>query len=216
MKIVAVTACPTGIAHTYMAAEQLEKSARAAGHQIKVETQGAMGIENELSAQEIREAEVDNSTPWARKHWRALEWNYRRAPHFKTYADGFRELYDRPWKSFCELTCAFIELILRVLGLSTPMERTSALGITGESTGLVLAMCKATGADTYISGVHGKDYLDVAEFERQGIKLVFQEFQCPVYPQCWPGEFIPNLSIVDLIFNCGPESLKVLTRDRHA
>ena len=58
MKIVAVTACPTGIAHTYMAAEQLEKTARAAGHQIKVETQGAMGIENELSAQEIREAEV--------------------------------------------------------------------------------------------------------------------------------------------------------------
>ena len=58
MKIVAVTACPTGIAHTYMAAEQLEKSARAAGHQIKVETQGAMGIENELIGQEIREAEV--------------------------------------------------------------------------------------------------------------------------------------------------------------
>ena len=58
MKIVAVTACPTGIAHTYMAAESLEKCARAAGHQIKVETQGAMGIENELSAQEIREAEV--------------------------------------------------------------------------------------------------------------------------------------------------------------
>ena len=58
MKIVAVTACPTGIAHTYMAAEQLEKTAKAAGHQIRVETQGAMGIENELSAQEIREAEV--------------------------------------------------------------------------------------------------------------------------------------------------------------
>jgi len=58
MKIVAVTACPTGIAHTYMAAESLEKCARAAGHQIKVETQGAMGIENELSAAEIREAEV--------------------------------------------------------------------------------------------------------------------------------------------------------------
>ena len=58
MKIVAVTACPTGIAHTYMAAEQLEKTALALGHQIKVETQGAMGIENELGAQEIREAEV--------------------------------------------------------------------------------------------------------------------------------------------------------------
>lgn len=58
MKIVAVTACPTGIAHTYMAAEQLEKTAKAAGHQIRVETQGAMGIENEVSAKEIAEAEV--------------------------------------------------------------------------------------------------------------------------------------------------------------
>jgi fructose-specific phosphotransferase system IIB component len=58
MKIVAVTACPTGIAHTYMAAEQIEKTARALGHEIKVETQGSMGIENELSAREIREADV--------------------------------------------------------------------------------------------------------------------------------------------------------------
>ncbi len=58
MKIVAVTACPTGIAHTYMAAEQLEKTARALGHQIKVETQGAMGIENQLSAKDIRDADV--------------------------------------------------------------------------------------------------------------------------------------------------------------
>lgn len=57
MKIVAVTACPTGIAHTYMAAEQLEKTAKSLGHQIKVETQGAMGIENELKASEIKEAD---------------------------------------------------------------------------------------------------------------------------------------------------------------
>jgi fructose-specific phosphotransferase system IIB component len=58
MKIVAVTACPTGIAHTYMAAEQLEKTAKALGHEIKVETQGAMGIENELTTDDIRRAEV--------------------------------------------------------------------------------------------------------------------------------------------------------------
>jgi PTS system fructose-specific IIB component/fructose-specific PTS system IIB-like component len=58
MKIIAVTACPTGIAHTYMAAEQLEKTAKKLGHSIKVETQGAMGIENELTAAEIAAAEV--------------------------------------------------------------------------------------------------------------------------------------------------------------
>ncbi len=58
MKIVAITACPTGIAHTYMAAEQLEKTGKKLGHTIKVETQGAMGIENELSQEEIDAADV--------------------------------------------------------------------------------------------------------------------------------------------------------------
>ena len=58
MRIVAVTACPTGIAHTYMAAEQIEKTARALGHEIRVETQGSLGIENELAAGDIRDADV--------------------------------------------------------------------------------------------------------------------------------------------------------------
>jgi|SRR5215510_829023 len=58
MKIVAVTACPTGIAHTYMAAARLEKIAKELGHEIKVETQGALGIENKLSDKEILEAKV--------------------------------------------------------------------------------------------------------------------------------------------------------------
>ena len=58
MKLIAVTACPTGIAHTYMAAEKLEQTARKLGHEIKVETQGAMGIENELSARDIDNASV--------------------------------------------------------------------------------------------------------------------------------------------------------------
>lgn len=58
MKIVAVTACPTGIAHTYMAAAQLEKAAKKLGHTIKVETQGSMGIENEISEKDVADAEV--------------------------------------------------------------------------------------------------------------------------------------------------------------
>ncbi len=58
MKIVAVTACPTGIAHTYMAAEHLEKAAKSLGHHIKLETQGAMGIENELTKADVKDADV--------------------------------------------------------------------------------------------------------------------------------------------------------------
>ena len=58
MKIIAVTACPTGIAHTYMAAERLERTAKKMGLDIKVETQGAMGIENELDQEDIAHADV--------------------------------------------------------------------------------------------------------------------------------------------------------------
>jgi fructose-specific phosphotransferase system IIB component len=58
MKIVAVTACPTGIAHTYMAAARLEKIAKTLGHEIKVETQGAMGIENKLTESDIKQATI--------------------------------------------------------------------------------------------------------------------------------------------------------------
>ncbi len=58
MKIVAVTACPTGIAHTYMAAARLEKVAKDLGHEIKVETQGAMGVENKLTENDIRQAQI--------------------------------------------------------------------------------------------------------------------------------------------------------------
>lgn len=58
MKIVAVTACPTGIAHTYMAAEALEKAAKKMGHTIKVETQGSIGIENKISTKEVAAADV--------------------------------------------------------------------------------------------------------------------------------------------------------------
>jgi hypothetical protein len=167
-------------------------------------------------AQRIDEAELDNATPWARKHWRALEWNYRRAPFFKDYAAEFRALYERPWTRFADLACAFLELLLRLLGLPRTVERTSALGISGEAADLILAMCRAVGADTYLSGVHGRDYLDPAAFERAGVRLVFQEWTCPSYPQCWPGPFVPNLSVVDLLFNVGPDSLRTLCGDRPA
>lgn len=164
--------------------------------------------------QSIREAVIDNSSPWARKHWRAIEWNYRRARYFADYAAEFESLYQKPWTLFCDLSCAFLSLLLKLLGIPRTFDRTSVLGIQGESTGLVLAMCRATGADTYLSGVHGRDYLDFEEFRKNGVHLAFQEYKAPTHPQCWPGAFVPDLSVIDLLFNCGPDSLKVLMDDR--
>lgn len=58
MKIVGVAACTVGIAHTYIAQEKLENAAKKVGHEIAIETQGTIGIENELTAQQIKEADI--------------------------------------------------------------------------------------------------------------------------------------------------------------
>lgn len=58
MKILAITACTAGIAHTYIAKEKLENAAKELGDSIKVETQGSIGVENELTPDEIRDADV--------------------------------------------------------------------------------------------------------------------------------------------------------------
>ncbi len=166
--------------------------------------------------QDISEALIDPAVPWARKHWRTIEWNYRRAKHFEEYAADFKAMYEGEWTRFSDLSCAFLSLLLRLLGIPRTFERTSTLGIKGESTGLVAAMCKAAGADTYLSGPHGRDYLDVPALGTAGIRVEFQDFTCPQYPQCWPGPFIPDLSVIDLLFNCGPDSLRVLRGDRQA
>lgn len=73
MKILGVTACPTGIAHTYMAAEAIESAAKKAGYDVKVETRGSVGVENGLTEKEIAEAEFiilacDTTVPMERFH----------------------------------------------------------------------------------------------------------------------------------------------------
>lgn len=166
--------------------------------------------------QKVREARIDPALPWARKHWKTLEWNYRKSPYFPLYAPELAELYAKPWDGFCEMTCAFIEVLLRFLGIRTPVERQSVLGVTGEGGGLILNLCRAVGADAYLSGTHGRDYLDPAALQAGGVRVVFQDWSCPPYPQGRPGPFVPDLSVLDLLFHCGPDSLKVLLRDRAA
>lgn len=160
--------------------------------------------------QTIRETRINNAEPWARKHWRSIEWNYGKAPHFAAHADALRAVYERKWEWVWELSVELIRLILGWLAVRTPVKISQDLGIAGEATDLVVDICRKTGADTYLSGAHGKDYLEAAKFDAAGLKLVFQEFEPRVYPQTPPGPFVPNLSVLDLIFNCGPDSRRVL------
>ena len=155
------------------------------------------------------EIELDNTQPWAKKHWRSIEQNYSKAPYFDLYAPFFEETYKRTWTYLAELNEYMLLWFLETLGITRKFLRASQLQFEGKKSDLVLDMCRKVGADTFIFGSLGAHYAQQKEFERAGISLLFQNYVHPVYPQLH-GAFIPHLSIIDLLFNCGPQSLQIL------
>jgi len=103
--------------------------------------------------------------------------------------------------------------LLEALGLRLPVTTASALGVTGVKTELIVNLCRAVGAETYLHGKHGREYADVTQMERSGIRNLFQDYQHPVYRQQF-GAFVPQLSVIDLLFNHGPDSLAILRGQR--
>ncbi len=82
----------------------------------------------------------------------------------------------------------------------------SSLDVSGKKNDLIIAQCKALGADVFLSGAGGRDYIDLKKFKGEGIDVEFQEFNYPVYHQLW-GDFVPNLSVVDYLFCTGKHIL---------
>ncbi len=160
--------------------------------------------------QTIAETEINNNVNWRHKHWQALLSNYRKAPFFEQYAEGFQKAYEREWTHLGELNMYFVERLCEWLGVQTRFVRSSELGgDKGAATDALVHICQAVGANAYLSGAGGRDYVEAELFARAGISLTFQDYQHPVYPQLF-GDFVSHLSIVDLLFNVGPDSLDVL------
>jgi hypothetical protein len=160
--------------------------------------------------QKIMETEINTTLPWARKHWRSLVTNYGKAPYFSQYSDFFDETYNqKTWLSFSDLSTHLILYLMKALGMERPVKKASEIGATGKGDELIIDMCQKTGADSYLHGKHGKDYIDESKFQAAKIKCLYQDFEHPVYQQQFEP-FMPYLSVVDLLFNHGPESLDIL------
>jgi len=156
------------------------------------------------------EVKIDNKYRWARKHWTSISMNYARAPFFSLYENFFNDVYTTEWNYLSELNEHITKFLIESLGIKTKFVKAStSLQLEGHKSALVLDMCMKMNAKTIIFGGEGKNYAEVEDFESAGIKPIFQEYEHPVYPQIH-GEFIPNMSVIDLLFNCGPKSLDVL------
>lgn len=162
----------------------------------------------------LSDVRIVQNSGWQRKHWRSLELAYQRAPFWSSYAPGLRMFYmDAQWTHLVDLTHDMLRWFMDQLELGQPIVRASSLpGLGGTKSELVLSMCQAMHASEYIFGALGRDYADVAAFENAGIRVRFQEYEHPTYPQLGRG-FVPCLSVIDLLMNVGPDSLKVLRND---
>lgn len=147
---------------------------------------------------------------WKQKHLKAVELNYRRAPYFSEVFDLYREQVLRH-NRFVELNIGLIETFTAYLEITTPQVRLSELLATfGQKSQLIVDICRAVGADSYLSGIGGgEEYNDEVYLKENGITLRYDRFEHPVYPQLW-GEFVPNLSILDVLFNCGTRAREFL------
>jgi len=161
----------------------------------------------------IKDVKIDNSKNWQRKHWNSIQANYAKAPYFKKYKDEFEKIYTQKWVLLADFNTSLIKKAAEILGIKTKIVRASEnMSLTSKSQQALLDICKHFGAKIYISGADGKKYITSEfqkEFEKYGIKIIYQNYKHPKYKQVHPG-FEPYMCILDLIFNLGPESLNVI------
>jgi hypothetical protein len=104
-----------------------------------------------------------------------------------------------------------IQWVMDVLEIKKPIVYSSTLAVEGYKSELLINLSKAVGADTYVSGSGGRDYMDLSMFDAANVKVVWQEFSPPSYSQLFPETgFFPNLSIIDVLFCCGPNTRQFL------
>lgn len=173
-------------------------------------------VRQQSRAELIRDKAIDNAKTgrlrWGRKAFLSLQYSYQAAPYFKEYAPALLDLFDRQWDRLLDLNLALLEICRDAFDIRTPLIRSSDLAVTGTKSDMVLQLCRAVGADVYLAGMGGsRGYLDVAEFERAGIRVVWQDFRHPRYRQ-HPKEdcFIEGVSALDSLFNCGPRGKSIL------
>lgn len=159
------------------------------------------------STKTIREMAIDNRQDWRRKYWGRIEQAYCRHPFFGQYGPPLREIVTRPCERLVDLNSALVGFFREALGINTHILMASELGVRGKQSELLLDVCRALGADVYLSGPSGREYLDRALFETAGVAVEFHDFRPPVYEA---AHYVPGLSTLDVLLNHGPRAAQVM------
>tara|TARA_R110000765_G_scaffold294569_1_gene389741 strand:- start:1573 stop:2286 length:714 start_codon:yes stop_codon:yes gene_type:complete len=171
-------------------------------------------IKNARKIQLWHDVKIDNSKPWKRKHLNAIKMSYSKTPYFTEIFPEIEQLYtDFEGDKLIDFIKIIVKYAFKKFDITTPIRYTSEIeGIDGKKSDLIISMCKSCNAKTFIFGEVGKTYIDWEKFK--DIKPVFQEFTHPKYTQTH-GDLVSNMSFIDLLFNHGDDSKKILTKSKY-
>ena len=166
-------------------------------------------IEGKYYRKPINSVLLPSDDRWARNHWKTIEINYKKVPYFEKYRDSFEKIFKNLPRTLVEFNKKLILNITNLLHINVEIVKASDLSIDSElkKTDLLLEIVKKVGGKYYLSGMGARDYIEENKFK--DIKLKFQHFELKKYHQLY-GEWIPNLSVIDLIFNEGEKSLSII------
>ena len=150
----------------------------------------------------INHVRTKDELGWKEKHLKTLEMNYGKTKYFDEFFKDFNELLTPTYNSIADMNIAINTFIARKFGFNVEFSKSSDMNITTFREERVLDICNKLGATTYISGNGARAYEEEEHFTARGLKLVYTDYETIEYPQAW-GEFVPNLSVVDFICNCG-------------
>lgn len=161
-------------------------------------------------SQKIKETIVGD-TKWNIRHWKNIINNYSKAKYFNIYKSFFEDMYlTLKELNLSKINYRFITEICKMLGIKTKISWSMDYDLISGKTERLMGLCKQTGAAEYISGPTAKGYINETLFNEAGIKLSYMDYSnYPVYNQLFPP-FEHKVSIIDLIFNEGPNASKYM------
>lgn len=159
----------------------------------------------------VREMKINNEVPWRNKLLRSIEQSYGRAPYFQTIFPLLIDLIGNPTDRLAEFNLKTIATLVSALGLKhAEVVLGSDLNVQGQATDLLIDIVKVVGGIAYLCGGGAGGYQEDEKFASAGVKLVYQQFEHPTYPQANLAQFHPGLSIIDALMNCGLEKTRSL------
>ena len=165
-------------------------------------------IKKGLRHQLISQTKIDNSTNWQSKHYKTIISSFSKSPYLKDYEYLLEEIYlKKKWNMLSDLNITSTVFLAEALGIKMEWYKSSEFDETGSKDGeKVIKICQRLGCNHFINGPASREYMNEELFSNYHVSLSYIDYQYPEYPQLH-GPFCHQVSILDLLFNCGPKAL---------